>query len=276
MVTYSYVQAPIDAEQLAIEVVASGILTPLDYINTSTETSAVDVVFQATLSGTEETTLSGLVADHVAGTCDQHVKIHHYIDEDPHDAYTPPHEHNYISGTTVKFFPKRTMVKGEVTCVDYFLDEALTDLILKVEITYNRDSLGLAVDRTVTRSWYREDDLPHPSTKVTKKIYTINPSDQTKEAKRRRQNIIDRLLLVVLGMMIGTMPGETIDDILTDGRAFVLEFKSEFDTYVDSGGAEIVVTVSGATTSGITGVWLDNVAIAPTTTIRQYMMGELS
>ena len=100
MGTYTYTKADADATQLAVEVVASGIVTSLDYINTSSETSVIDVVFQATLSGTEETTLSGLVTNHVAGTCDQFVKIHKYIAEGDHDAYAPPVTHNYISGTS--------------------------------------------------------------------------------------------------------------------------------------------------------------------------------
>jgi len=277
MVTYSYTKTGIKASQLAVEVVASGILTPLDYINTSSETSAVDVVFQATLSGTEEATLSGLITDHVAGTCDQHVKIHKYIAEhEDHDVYAPPMMHNYISGTTTKFFPKRTMIKGEVTCVDYFVDEALTDLILKVEIEYTRDALYLALYRTVTRSWAKEDGTLHPDAKLTKKVYTINIDDQIKEAHRRRQNIIDRLLLVVLGMMVATMPGESMTDILKDGRDFNHDNEVEFATYISVGGTEIVTVVSGTTVSGITGNWIDNVIDGEGTTIRQYMMEELS
>jgi len=196
MVTYNYTQAGVNASQLAVELVASGITTPLDYINTSSETSAVDVIFQATLSGTEESLLSTLVTNHVDGTCDQHVKIHNYIAEhEDHTIYDSPTMHNYITGTTLKFFPKRTMIKGEVTRVDYFADEALTDLILRVDIAYTRDALYLAIERTVTRTWFREDNTPAPTQKFTKKIYTINIDDQMKEAHRRRQNVIDHLLL---------------------------------------------------------------------------------
>ncbi len=276
MVTYNYTQAGIDAAQLAVEVVASGITTPLDYINIDPDTSAVDVIFQATLSGTEEATLSGLVADHVAGTCDQNVKIHKYIDDAEYDIYSPPVEHNYITGMHTKFFPKRTMIKGEVTRVDYYVDEALTDRILRVDIDYNRDALYLATDRTVTRTWYKEDGLAHSITKVTKKNYTINIDDQIKEAHRRRQNIIDRLLLVVLGMMQATMPGESMTDILKDGRDFNHDNEVEFATYISVGGTEIVTVVSGTTVSGITGNWIDNVIDGEGTTIRQYMMEELS
>ena len=275
MVTYNYTKADVDGEQLAVELVASGIATPLDYVNTTD--AMVDVVFLATLSGTEETTLSGVISGHVAGTCDQHVKIHNYIaDHEDHSLYAPPMMHNYISGTTTKFFPKRTMVKGEVTRVDYFVDEALTDLILRVEIEYTRDALYLAIYRVVTRSWFKEDGTAHPDTKVTKKIYTINIDDQIKEAHRRRQNIIDRLLLVVLGMMIATMPGESMTDILKDGRDFNHDLGVDFSTYISVGGEEIVTVISGAIISGITGNWIDNVIDGEGTTIRQYMMEEFS
>jgi len=277
VVTYTYTKAGVEASQLAVELVASGITTPLDYINISSDTSDVDLFFQATLSGTEESLLSTLVTNHVAGTCDQHVKLHKYIAEhEDHTIYDSPTMHNYITGTTLKFFPKRTMIKGEVTRVDYFADEALTDLILRVDIEYTRDALYLALERTVTRTWFREDDTPAPTQKVTKKIYTINIDDQMKEAHRRRQNIIDHLLLVVLGMMVATLPGEEMADILTDGRSFNHDLQGEFDTYVAVGGEEIVTVVSGTTVSGITGNWIDNVIDGEGTTIRDYMMEELS
>jgi hypothetical protein len=274
MSTYNYTKAGADGNQLAIELVASGITTALDYVNTSDD--SVDVVFLATLSGTEEATLSGVVDAHVAGTCDQFVKIHNYIENpDSYDLYEPPIGLDYITGLTTKFFPKRTMNKGEITKVDYYADEELTDLILTVDIAYNRDGLGLAVDRTVTRAWIKEDGQPHCCPKVTKKIYTINIEDQIKEAHRRRENIVDKLLLVVLGMMIATEPGETLADVLTDARNFVFTYKTEFDTFESSGGAEIITTVSGATVDGIIGNWLDNVIDGEGTTIRQYMMVEL-
>ncbi len=277
MVTYNYTKADVDASQLAVEVVASGINTPLDYINTTPDTNDVDLFFQVALSGTEESTLTDVVGAHVAGTCDQHVKIHKYIEGTfDLDVYAPPVEHNYISGLNTKFYPKRLMTKGEVNCVEYYSDEALTDKILCVDIVYNRDALYLATDRTVTRTWIKEDGLEHAITKVTKKNYTINIDDQIKEAHRRRQNIIDRLLLVVLGMMIATMPGEDMTDVLTDGRSFNHDLQGEFDTYVAVGGEEIVTVVSGTTVSGITGNWIDNVIDGEGTTIRQYMMAELS
>jgi len=274
MVTYSYTKANVDGSQLAVELVASGITTPLDYVNTADD--VVDVVFQATLSGTEESLLSTLVTDHVAGTCDQHVKIHKYINDSEYDPFNPPIEHNYITGLDTKFYPKRLMTKGEVTCVEYYSDETLTDKILCVDIVYNRDALYLATDRTVTRTWIKEDGLEHAITKITKKNYTINIDDQIKEAHRRRQNIIDRLLLVVLGMMIATMPGESMTDILKDGRDFNHDNEIEFATYISVGGTEIVTVVSGTTVSGLTGNWIDNVIDGEGTTIRQYMMGELS
>jgi hypothetical protein len=276
MVIYTYTKADVDAHQLAVEVVASGITTPLDYINTSSEADAVDVVFQATLSGTEEAALDEVVDGHVAGTCDQAVKIYKYIQlSEDYDIHDPPIGLNYITGLTTKLFPKRTMTKGEVNKVDYYADEELTDLVLTVDISYNRDQLGLATDRTVTRTWIKEDGQPHCCPKVTKKIYTINIEDQIKEAHRRRENIVDKLLLVVLGMMIATNPEETLADVLTDARNFVFTYKTEFDTFESSGGTEIITTVSGATVDGIIGNWLDNVIDGEGTTIRQYMMVEL-
>jgi hypothetical protein len=55
----------------------------------------------------------------------------------------------------------------------------------------------------------------------------------------------------------------------------VFTYKTEFDTFESSGGAEIITTVSGATVDGIIGNWLDNVIDGEGTTIRQYMMVEL-
>ena len=98
----------------------------------------------------------------------KYAKIYRYMTDDPpHCKLEAPIDHNYITDLTIRLHPKRTMVKGEVQKVEWFSDEATTDLILKVDINYTRDPLGFALDRTTIRTWINEDETIHTVTSGT-------------------------------------------------------------------------------------------------------------
>jgi hypothetical protein len=164
-----------------------------------------------------------------------HIKMYRYMDgvDDPFEKLKVPKGHDYKAGLTTRLHLKRTTVKGEVVKVDYYSDSELTDLVLTVEISYTRDAVGFATERTTTRKWVMENGDYHPDTKVTTKSYTDNPEDQIKEGARRRQNIIDTIQPAVLGGMIEVL-GASMNQlqILLMGRQFIDEFEGQFDRFV--------------------------------------------
>lgn len=79
-------------------------------------------------------------------------KLYRYMRSPEFNEDEAPIEHDYIIGLTTKLFPKRTFIQGELQRVEWFADEAKTDLVIDVDVEYVRDALGFALERTTTRS----------------------------------------------------------------------------------------------------------------------------
>ena len=205
----------------------------------------------------------------------KYAKIYRYMTDDPpHCKLEAPIDHNYITDLTIRLHPKRTMVKGEVQKVEWFSDEATTDLILKVDINYTRDPLGFALDRTTIRTWINEDETENTNTKITKKLYTINLNDQIKEGIRRRSNIVDELKITVLNMMMNTiLPASGLDQpaVVIMGRDFMKKYQTDFNAFVDESNTDILADIQNDTEE----LWLDN-TIASGLTIRDFIIAEMT
>lgn len=189
-----------------------------------------------------------------------------------------PIGHDYKVGLTTTLFPKRYFNKGELYKVEYFSDEAQTDLVVNVDINYTRDALGFATERTTTRTWYREDGTAHPDIKVTKKIYANDTLSQIKEGIKRRGNVVEGLQMPVLGSMLATVAaksGETEPErqgrILLMGRKFLADYKEEFTNYIQDSNKEILSKITAAND-----FWLENVIDVNGTTIRDMILFELT
>ena len=235
----------------------------IDYI--TARGNQIDIFFTKDLDATEEQTVTDLVNNHT--NQENKCKIYNYVKKDVLKKHF--HNINYKTEVVPSLFPKRTIVKGEVQKVEYYSDEALTDLVLVVEITYIRNEIGFALERTTTRTWYREDNTIHPELKITRKVYTLNIEDQIKEIKRKRRNQIDLLTIKVLGLMQQTITDKTTQEIVDMGRIFLATHKASFQNYADDGHMQIITDITNATDS-----WLDN-DIGDSTTIREFIQGDL-
>jgi len=197
---------------------------------------------------------------------------------------------NYKTELEDSLFPKRTMIHGQVIKVDWYSDEALSDLVLTVDITYNRDAVGFAIDRTTVRSWINGNGDVNPKIKTTKKKYNINVEDAIAEGKRRRKNIVDAVQLPVISFMVETLAPLTIPEILLIGRAFMDDMEDFFNKFISNsstitdiedpniGRKSIVVELERKATTDAT--WLNNTPLQldPTgnTSILQYLVYEFS
>jgi hypothetical protein len=206
----------------------------------------------------------------------KHAKIYRYIGETNYRKYDAPIEHNYICGLSTTLFPKRTFVRGELQKVEWYADQACTDLVLEVDISYTRDSLGFALNRTTTRKWKNEDNTDNHKVKTTNKDYTINQLEQINEGIRRRDNIINGLQMPVLGMMIATkdqaasLTGKTDQEIILAGRDFLKSHKVSFQSFIDESHQQIQTDITNDASD-----WLNNL-IDATTTIRAYVLNEIN
>lgn len=195
-----------------------------------------------------------------------------------------PHNIDYKIELIQSLYPKRTMVQGEIQNVCWFSDQALTDKVIEVDVSYVRDGNGFAVERTTTRKWILNNGQEFEETKITNKRYDINIEEQIKEGKRRRGNIVDYVQIPTMGFMIETIQNKTQGEIILMGREFLDFYKDEFQKFVESsssvtdindvnfGKKNIVVAFENAAD-----YWLDNTPMAlGGATIRQWLIAEFS
>ena len=188
---------------------------------------------------------------------------------------------DYKGGLTTRLHKKLTTIfRGEVRKIEYFKDSTETNLVLDVNVSYNRTGNGLATDRTTTRTWYKKDGTAHPLTKVTVKEY--DSLNQMMEGRRRRTNVISILTIQVLTMLVATTAANpanpTNNEILqaeTNGNAFMANYTNDITGYLATG------ELSWAGAAGIgsdTTTWLDNNVVAygwTGPTIRDEIQGAL-
>lgn len=181
---------------------------------------------------------------------------------------------NYKTELTVPLFPKRTFVQGELQKVEWYSDEAKTDLVLKVDITYVRDIAGFALERTTERTWLRKNGTEHPNKKTTKKIYDDNGI--ILEGKRRRGNLVNILMKKTVDYMLETMltdPQDAveIETIIQQGRDFMKAHQDQITAFINESHKEFKTTVENSPET-----WLDNIPGSLGSSIRDYIVGELN
>lgn len=196
----------------------------------------------------------------------------------------PPINLNYISGLNRRLYKKEYITQGELRKVEFYADSgtdafgwpSYSDLILKEEMSYTRDSTGFARARTTTISWCLEDGTFHPITKILHKKYS--PMSSQQEGITRRKNIIDTLSVGIAGFLMALLPtNETYPDSqakLEIARQFARDHKDPMDLFIIASDHTAVSVVKHATEW-----WLD-LSLVPLgypegTTIRQYIRSEL-
>jgi hypothetical protein len=158
-------------------------------------------------------------------------------------------------GLTTRLHEQVTvMFRGEVRQVGFFAPDNHTDEIVRETMVYVRSANGLAVSRTTTRTWFREDGTAHPVAKVTTKDYAADPVHQMQEGARRRQNVVDRLTIDVLGMLMATQTAGDVAAAETIGAGFMLTHSSAVTTYLRTGANALLQ----AEVTADTAAWLDN------------------
>lgn len=209
----------------------------------------------------------------------KYCKIYRYVPEDQkHNKTNAPVGHDYITGLTTRLFAKRTLIKGELIKVEWYADEEKTDLVIVVDIVYERDPLGFATRRTTTRTWIREDGTEATPKKVTIKAYSDDMLSQIEEGQRRRGNLVKGIQMPVMGMLIATIPAKSGESeverqgrIVLLGRKFLSDNKQYFTAFTEDSNREIVEVIEGSTD-----FWMDNIIDGNGTTIRQYLLNELN
>jgi hypothetical protein len=183
---------------------------------------------------------------------------------------------NYGIGLTARLHEHiDEMFRGEVRRIGFYAPDDHDDEIVRETMVYTRAANGLALSRTTTRTWFREDGTPHPLTKVTVKDYEAHPIHQMQEGVRRRQNVVDELTLQVLGMLVVTQTNGDVAAAEALGSAFMLTHETCTTNYLRNGdNAMLQAEINADTTT-----WLENDLTAlgmPGMTIRQVLVASLA
>lgn len=172
---------------------------------------------------------------------------------------------NFKTHLAKRLHPRRTFgtdraIRGELIKVEYYenvteeADGSFTwsNLILQEDFVYTRDGQGIALSRTQTITWYREDGTAHPSVKTMSKVYI---DDRTREGQRRRANIMNIASASVFGALTdahGEQAGYQM------GKLFFESIITEIAAYKDTSARTIVDTTLPAATE----TWLDSVLVS--------------
>jgi hypothetical protein len=184
------------------------------------------------------------------------------------------HNINYKTELTQALYPKRTFVQGELQECIWYADQALSVPVIKVDISYNRGDTGFALDRTTTRFWYNVDGTLQTSTKVTTKVYSLNPMEMIVEGVTRRRNIIDNMKINALGMMQATMTSNTDAEIEAIAKEFMYEFVDEISAFINDSNESILDGFLSASTEDYP--WLENIINQEGMTIKDYICNEVN
>lgn len=221
-------------------------------------TAVGDVVTVYGVSSGEQAALDAVVAGYTAAP-NRKLKIYRHIATNG----TDHRQLDYKTGLIRRLYKKVTVIyRGELRCVEYFDDQAMTDRILKVDVVYVRGPTGLAQERTTTRSWYREDGSIHEDTKVTHKVY--DNLHAMMEGHRRRKNVIDKLTLDVLMLLVATTAVDPqnptlqeLQDAEATGVAYISKYGSALDLYIRTGDLSFKVAPATPNITDDTETWLD-------------------
>lgn len=152
--------------------------------------------------------------------------------------------------------------------------------VIKYQASYNIGIDGYVTDRTAIRSWYLASGTYSTDTKNSFKVY--EPLTARGEGRRRRQNLISRLIIDTVGIII--MTSEDLNNVYEaeeDGIPFMRDIESDISAYYEYGtkkdaqgnSCKLIQTVSGHTYSRLDN-WVPGTG--DTVTIRDFILNRLN
>jgi hypothetical protein len=229
-----------------------------------------------------------------------HYVIYHFISEDVIERMgnninykTTPKSIDYKKDLNIRLHPDFTFNNlGFLTEVIYYenlvvtpnaigsADFVFSNPIVKYTAEYTTGGDGYVQSRLIKRYWMMMDGTFGGNYKESFKIY--DPISSREEAKRRRKNLVNNLLVNVVGLLLMTTPELTVvTEAEADAMGFMRDIESAITAYYESGNTldangnpcQLIQLISVHTYAR-----LDNYVpgTGNTVTIRMYIMGSLS
>ncbi len=207
-------------------------------------------------------------------------RIYDYIlDPANHDLNFAPQNVDYVRSLAIRLHPIRTFDKGRLVRVCYY-DASTLDAqgesipapnsrkIVCEDYVYADDASSFVRNRTLTITWLKNDGSDGDQ-KIRTKMYGNLAAKA--EGERRRKNIIDRIIMTLVGVLAAT---ETAGDVFAAkdlGRAFLRVYNDEKSYFVEASATDLHDAVG----SDAVHAWLDNEVVTGLT-LRAYMQDALT
>ncbi|CAG7581582.1 MAG: hypothetical protein SLAVMIC_00913 [uncultured marine phage] len=228
-----------------------------------------------------------------------HYVLYHHLSDDVVERLGSNFDHSicpksidYKKDVDMRFHPKYTFDEhGWLTECEYFENLNVTkdsfsfsvfnfsDPVLKYEADYTTGNDGYVQSRTVTRSWYLASGTYSTDTKTSFKIY--EPLTARDEGRRRRKNLINKLLIDTVGLIIITSGDlDNVYDAEADAVPLMKEVADGISEYYEYGTKEdnlgnpckLITQITGSTFSRLDN-WVPGTG--DTVSIRMFILGRL-
>jgi len=229
-----------------------------------------------------------------------HFVLYHHLSEDALarlggdvDYSITPKSIDYKKDIDMRYHPEFTFDdNGWLTKCEYYENLNVTldaygfhvfnfsNPVLKYEASYTQGVDGYVQSRTVTRSWFLSSGKYSTDTKTSFKIY--EPLTARAEGRRRRQNLINRLLIDTVGLIIMSSNDlSTVSEAEADAVVLMKEVADgiseyyEYGTKVDSNGnqCKLIQEITGSTYSRLDN-WVPGTG--DTLSIRNFILSRLN
>lgn len=189
-----------------------------------------------------------------------------------------PLDVDFKTGLKTKLFPEWKMVKGAPEEVIYYKNcqplglgnYSYSDPIVKIMFSFDRDGLGLAIQKIRRIYWFTDAGTWSEEFKEMTEVFTN--SEAIAEAEKRRKNIIDALKVETIGLIMLTM-GVDQKTAAGLGTLFLSEFKVNIIDYIDESNPSFLSAISSA--DAVKYPWLENLVPKTPYSIRQYMASKI-
>lgn len=205
------------------------------------------------------------------------LKIYGLFDGSEFDTSDPPPP-VHARAALKDLHKKRTLVRGELLKIEYFASMTLdpntgskvgSNLVAEETRVYTNGPFG-PVRKDTSIKYILADDSDGPVVTLEPTFYDIEESRTA--GRRRRRNVIDGMTIQVIGMLAITQTSGDIDAATAIGKSYLASIAGLVSLYIEGGDAMLANHI----TMDIVATWLDNVIAPPSTTIRHYILGELS
>ena len=217
------------------------------------------------------------------------IKIYNFMSNAPlGNAFEPPFRVDFVTGLDIKLHRKSILVKGECIREEFYESATInpttgaitySNLIVKEETTYVRNSLGFPISKTAVISYAMEDGTFHTTKKTIIKYYSS--LEQIDEGKTRRGNLVDNLQMPCIGLISIALLGHpsATPAVILEGRRFLSDYKNEFETFVSASDKTILSCLTDTNNPRYilqtNYSWIDSMT-PYAVTIRQYLINELT